>query len=511
MTLQTETPPPGEKRRELDGVAWPASALKIAEAPRAPQLEISTAALSAARPELPTLRRYQCQGVEEIRGAFRSGARRVLYQLPTGGGKTVVFVYIALSAMARGRRVLILVHRVELLEQAVAALEALGVAVGVIAPGAPETSHLVQIASVQTIARRRDRWRDAFDLVVVDEAHHSVAGSWARVIEAMPGAHILGVTATPERLDGRGLGDVFETMTEGPSVAELIAGGFLAPFRVFSPADAPDMTGAHIRAGDYAVEDLRERMGGVVIGGAVEEYQRLAPGLPAVAFCVDRAHSEAVAARFRAAGIAAAHVDGDTPSRERREAIAGLGNGSLSVVTNCGLISEGVDVPAIVAAILLRPTASLSLYLQQVGRALRPAPGKDRALILDFAGNTLRHRLPDAPREWSLESRPRRQREASTEERARQCKECGAVNAPRSATCCECGADMRTPRERTEIELRLREAEHARLRSEILSMSYPRRLAWAGRDHAKIGLVSAVCGYKRGWVFRRLQEIGGAA
>jgi len=460
---------------------------------------------------LPTLRPYQENGVAEIRAAFHSGARSVLYQLPTGAGKTRVFTFIATSAMARGKRVLILVHRQELREQVVASLESLGVACGVIAPGAPETSHAVQVASVQTIARRLYRWRDAFDLLVIDEAHHAVAGTWARVIEAMPNAKVLGVTATPERLDGRGLVDVFSEMVAGPSVAELTDGSFLAPFRVFAPESAPDMSGAHIRAGDFAVEDMRSAMDGVVIGAAVEEYQRLAHGLPSVAFCVDRAHSEAVAARFRGAGIAAAHVDGETQAKERRDAIAALGDGRLSVLCNCGLISEGVDVPAIGAAILLRPTASLALYLQQAGRALRPAPGKERALLLDFAGNCMRHGLPDAPREWSLESKPRRQRETDTEERARHCKSCGAINKPRAATCCECGADLRTPRERAEIEMRLREAEHAALRARIVGMGYRGRLEWAGADKAKLALVSVFCGYKDGWVFRRLQELGVAA
>jgi len=324
----------------------------------------------------------------------------------------------------------------------------------------------------------------------------------------MPRAKVLGVTATPERLDGRGLGDIFEDMVEGPRVAALIEGGFLSPFTVFAPADGPDMAGARIRAGDYAVEDIREAMGGVVIGAAVAEYQRLCGGAPAVTFCVDCDHSRAVAQALVAAGIRAAHVDGETPTQQRRELIAALGSGGLDVLCNCGLISEGVDVPAIGAAILLRPTVSLALYLQQVGRVLRPAPGKERALILDFAGNVLRHGLPDAPRAWSLESKPRRQRGESTEERARHCRACGAVVAPRSATCCECGADLRTRQERQEIEMRLAEARHAARRSEILHMSYRQRLAWANGDKANLALVAAVCGYHKGWVYYRLQDGG---
>ena len=252
-------------------------------------------------------------------------------------------------------------------------------------------------------------------------------------------------------------------------------------------------------------------MGGVVIESAVAEYGRICPSTPAVAFCVDIAHSEAVAARFRSHGYRAAHVDGETPSQERRRLIAALGTGEINVITNCGLISEGVDVPAIGTAILLRPTQSLALYLQQVGRSLRPAPGKDRALILDFAGNALRHSLPDAPREWSLESKARRGRFQCDASTVRRCEACGVLN-PRSAqTCSECGADLLTTRERAEITMRLRADESARLGDQIRAMSYAQRVRWAGDDEDRLRLVAMACGYKKGWVFHRLEELQGAA
>ena len=321
--------------------------------------------------------------------------------------------------MRRGRRVLILVHRVELIEQVAAVLKLAGVAYGVIAPGFAGRDAPVQIASVATLSRlaRLERWRDQFDFIVVDEAHHAVSSSWASVLASQSRAPILGVTATPERLDGRGLVEIFDHLVEGPSTAELIEAGWLSRFVCFEPAGTPDLSRARIRGGDFAVEDIRDVMNGVVIGSAVEEYKRRLLGTAAV-FCVDVAHSKAVTGAFVAAGVKAIHVDGETPAEERRAAIAALGSGELQVLSNCGLISEGVDVPAIGAAILLRPTASLALYLQQVGRALRPAPGKDRAIILDFAGNVSRHGLPDEPREWTLDAKPRRSREKTDESRA---------------------------------------------------------------------------------------------
>ena len=259
------------------------------------------------------------------------GGSSLCYVLPCGGGKTVVFAYLVAAAAAKGKRVLILAHRIEIIEQIAVALDSFGVSYGLIAPDAEATDHNVQIASVATLARRLDSWRDRFDLVVIDECHHAVAGSWSKIIASQPRAKFLGVTATPERLDGKGLSDVFELMVEGPTIAELIELLHLfSRFVAYAPAAEVDLSGARTRGGDYAIEDIRSAMGGVVIGAAVDEYLRLCPGVPAVAFCVDIAHSQQVAARFRAHGVRAQHLDGDTPAAERRRLIAALGTGDLT-------------------------------------------------------------------------------------------------------------------------------------------------------------------------------------
>jgi superfamily II DNA or RNA helicase len=250
------------------------------------------------------LRDYQLNSVAQIRAAYVGGAQHVLFQLPTGGGKTICFAYIVANGVARGTWILILVHRVELISQVAAALELAGVVYGVIAPGFAETNAQVQIASVACLAqpRRLARWAGKFDLIVIDEAHHAVASTWARVLASQPDARLLGVTATPARLDGRGLGEIFDDMIVGPPTAELIAAEWLSPFVVYEPTSAPDMSAAKIRAGDFSIEDQREAMGGIVVSAAVDEYQRLCPGVPTVVFCVDVQHSRAVAERFRAAG-----------------------------------------------------------------------------------------------------------------------------------------------------------------------------------------------------------------
>jgi DNA repair protein RadD len=450
-----------------------------------------------------SLRPYQSADIARLRAAFGGGADRVLYQAPTGSGKTVLFAAIVVGAAERGNRVVILGHRHEIVDQIGEALAQLGVAHGVIAAGYPETVSPVQIASVATLVRRLDRLAD-IDLVVVDEAHHAVAGSWRKILEAAGGAKVLGVTATPERLDGKGLDEIFDRLVIGPSVESLITDGFLAPATCFAPKQSPDLAGVRVRAGDYALEALAGAMSnGVVITSAVDEYARLCPGAPAIAFCVNVAHSQLVAASFAQRGYRAAHVDGNTPKDERRRLIAALGGGELHVLCNCGLISEGLDVPGVVAAILLRPTKSLALYLQQVGRALRPAPGKARALVLDHSANVFRFGPPAAPRPWSLTGRAR---DAGERILQRRCPACGAVIDLACWECPECGTVLRAPPPiKPEVQTRL-------VRTDDLStMTYKQALTWAGNDKNRLRLVAQARGYKPGWVFHRLQEQRGAA
>ncbi|UHC14450.1 hypothetical protein LRS73_18045 [Methylobacterium currus] len=247
---------------------------------------------------------------------------------------------------------------------------------------------------------------------------------------------MLGVTATPERSDGRGLAEIFDEMVIGPSVADLIALKHLVRPIVYAPSTRSALSSVETRMGDYDRAQLAEVMSSAaLVGDVVAHYRRLAAGLPAVAFYMNRAHSELVAERFRAAAISAAHVDGNTPRDDRRAMLAALGTGGLQVLTNCGLVSEGVDVPVIGAAILLWPTKSLALYLQLVGRALRPSPGKDRSVILDHAGNSLGHGLPEAARDWSLEAKPRRAHTAVPEAagRLRRCPACDGPGRTRNA------------------------------------------------------------------------------
>ena len=404
-----------------------------------------------------TLRPYQAAAVAELRGAFMAGHRRVLFVLPTGGGKTVVFSHIAEQAAARGNRVGILVHRQELVDQSSRTLHDIGLEHGVIAAGyRQDLSRGCQVASVQTLARRLHTIPpDFFQLLIVDEAHHAVAGQWAKILDHCAGAHVLGVTATPERLDGRGLGDQFTAMVEGPDPAWLTAEGHLAPARIFAPPGL-DLSGIRrgldTRAGRSEAEDRCSQRS--AMGDAVTHYRRTIADQhngTAIAFCCSVAHADAMAEAFRAQGIAAARLDGNLDRLARRRMLADLGAGVLKVITSCDIISEGTDVPSVTGAILYRPTDSLGLYLQQVGRVLRPSPGKSNAIVNDHVGNTGRHGLPTDPREWSLEGRPKR-RAGATSPAVTVCPACFAAAPAAASVCPDCGHQLQAQVSRREME-----------------------------------------------------------
>lgn len=354
-----------------------------------------------------SLRPYQTDFVARLRSAFTQH-RRVLGVSPTGSGKTRCFAYIGTEAAKRGKRVVIVAHRDEIVEQISRALDDLGVRHGRIQPGHRQTDDPVQVAMVQTLSRRLDTTPEP-DLLIIDEAHHGVAGTWRTVAGAWQRARILGVTATPVRTDGKGLAGAFDAMVEGPTVADLIGWGFLARFSYLAPPAQADFSSVRKIGGDYAVSDLAQVMDKATItGDSVAHYRQHLDGRPAIVFCVTVAHAEHVAEQFRQAGYSAASVDGTMAKTERRDRMAAIGDGRLNVLASCDLISEGVDVPVVAGAILLRPTQSLGLYLQQVGRALRPKPDGARAVILDHVGNCNEHGMPDAPREWTLDGKARK-------------------------------------------------------------------------------------------------------
>lgn len=438
------------------------------------------------------LRDYQTQLITNIRLQYQLGKRSVLAVLPTGGGKTVCFSYIAQSAARKGNRVCILVHRQELLDQASRSLRSMGVAHGMIAAGrGMDLSHAVQVASVGTVARRLHLLpRDLFQLLVIDEAHHSNAGTWAKVVQHFHSAKLLGVTATPVRGDGRGLGEYYQAMVLGPSAAWLTDNGYLAPAKVLAPPGF-DSAGLRKRMGDFDMKQAAER---VQMGDCLTHYQQHLPGQTAIAFCCSVAHAEAVAALYQRNGIAAASIDGKMASNQRRQLLTDLGTGKLKVLTSCSLIGEGVDVPSVGGCILLRPTQSVALHLQMIGRCLRPQDGK-RAVVLDHVGNTLRlgHHLED--REWTLDGVRKRDRDAAPS--VKVCPQCFATSVSTAQLCRECG-HVFAPTERRELKV----VDGSLVE---IAMRERRREQSAARDLDSLRQLAQQRGYKRGWAERVYQ------
>lgn len=362
------------------------------------------------------LRPYQNQMIDDVGYEFNSGHKRVCMVGPCGCGKTVMVGWMAAGTCLAGRRVLFLVHRQELIDQSSATFTDMSICHGIIAAKqSPQYDKLAQVASVQTVVRRLDKM-PAPDYIIIDEAHHVLASTYRKILDYYPDAYVLGVTATPERMGGQGLGDVFQSLTMGPSVKELIEWGNLAPFDLYAPPAKFDASLLRVKFGDYVREDLQMAMDdNTIIGDLIDSYHKYANGLKAIVYCVSLQHSEHVAERFRKAGISAAHIDGETPKIVREQVIRDFRSGRVRVLCNVDLISEGFDVPSAGAVILARPTQSLTLYIQQAMRAMRPDsdnPNK-RAVIIDHVGNVFRHGMPDDEREWSLESKKKRKKQAS--------------------------------------------------------------------------------------------------
>lgn len=392
---------------------------------------------------MPTLRPYQVDAVDRAFAAWLR-VRRVLLVAPTGAGKTVLAAEIIDRFHNRGEKVLFLAHRQELIDQTCEKLTDVGAPHGVImgsrvrTPDAP-----VQVASIQTLLNRP---KPRAGLVIIDEAHRARAKSYETILSHYPHAKVLLLTATPWRTDGKGLGPVADDLVLATTTAELIRQGHLADYTgvVFKALDTSEIG---TRAGEFKQDDLsREAMsekGKAIVGDVVEQYVLRARGKRAVVFAVSIEHSKFLADRFREAGVAAEHADGEMPTVERAAVIRRVREGRTVVLCNCNLVSEGFDLPALEVVILARPTASVSAHLQMLGRGLRPFPGKALAIFHDHAGNLERLGLPDDDRDYSLTGDgERKKRQGGTAPKTcaecktrwfggPMCPTCGAAAAPK--------------------------------------------------------------------------------
>jgi DNA repair protein RadD len=411
------------------------------------------------------LRPRQIKAISDVRSAFRAGYRAPLLVAPTGFGKTHTSAEIIKSAIQRGNDVWFLAHLREILDDTAGRLRSADIPHGHIMAGMPRNPFQpVQVVSVQTAVRRPIVKPPG--LIIIDECHLAVADTYREVLAAAGHPPILGLTGTPCRLDGRGLRELFDTIIPTCSTMDLITEGLLAPIRYYAPTK-PDLAGIRSRAGDYALDQLAEAVDRPsIIGDAVAHYRKYAHGRRAVAFCVNIRHAEHTAAAFAEAGYRAVAISGKSTREERRAALISLRQGTIDIVCNCALWVAGVDCPEIGCVILLRPTKSLTMFLQSVGRGLRIAPGKPDLVVLDHASCVFTHGLPQDPREWTLDAKPKRK--GASAPAVRECPECFACHEP-APVCPACGhvynreTEVRGPEER---DGELVEIDQAALRRE---------------------------------------------
>ena len=388
------------------------------------------------------LRPYQQELFNKVSSSFNSGNRRVLMVAPCGAGKTIIMAYMAMMAAKAGRYVWVILPRVEIKEQTIETFKRCEIPLD-----------NIYIGLTITTANKIEKLHKP-DLILYDECHISVASTYWKISNAFPEAWIVGATASPIRTDDKPLGDLYQDIVEGVTVRWLIDNHFLAPYEYYS-----------VTVADVLSEDGSELMKPTVYGNVIENWRKLADDKQTVIYCASVKHSMITAERFREAGIKAEHFDGSTPAAERKRLVDKFKAGEIKVLCNCDLISMGFDMPDIGCVVLLRPTESTALYIQQSGRALRYKPGKV-AVIIDMVGNYQKFQLPDEPYEWSLEQSPRKRKLIDSEGNftVRTCGNCFMVfkTAP-VCPYCGCSYELK-PRElkaHEDIELKRITAEEA--------------------------------------------------
>jgi superfamily II DNA or RNA helicase len=455
------------------------------------------------------LRPYQSDICARFENEVAQGKRNVLMVAPTGSGKTV----IASAIIKNGnRRVLVISHRREIVNHTSAKLTAFGVHHGIIQAGDEHKLRpfaTVQVASIQTLNARAIRSASMLmplaDVLIIDEAHHACAPTYRAVLEQYPNAIVLGLTATPCRGDGRGLGGIFNTMIECPQIPALIDGGYLVRTRVYAPVD-PDLRGVRTQAGDYVESQLAARMDrDKLVGDIVTHWLKYGGSRRTVAFACSVGHSIHICDEFRRADIRAEHLDGDTPLDERTAILARLASGETELVSNCMVLTEGWDMPEVGCCILARPTKRMGLFRQMIGRVLRPADGKSDAIVLDHSGAVFRHGLPEDHVAWTLDpdkhaTAPQHQKRL-TEGRHKGLLECSQCSALRlgGQPCPACGFMPRRPAE----FIATREGDLGLVQGGIAAAPTAEERSAFYRE---LRAVAQIRGYKDGWTAHKFRE-----
>jgi DNA repair protein RadD len=449
------------------------------------------------------LRSYQKNAIDKLRETLQGGKRKPVMVLSTGGGKSITFGQIIANAVEKGKIVLWIVHRRNLVTQMRDVLiKEFGITPGVIMAGfESDIENPVQLVSIQTYSRRillGEKWNIPADIVLIDEAHRSVAKQYQNVIENYKDKIIIGCTATPIRADGRGLGEIYDSIVEIADVKMLTEQGYLAPVKYYVPVDI-DLVGMRLAGGDYITKDLEGRMINTkLIGDVVQNWLKLAEGKKTIVYAVSVKHSIALRDEFIKYGVKAYHLDAKSPDEERDEVFNKMQSGEIDVICNVALYQEGLDVPNVEVIVMARPTKSLGLWRQCAGRGLRPSPGKDHCKILDHGNVIEDNGLLDWEIEWSLDGKQKawKIKSGTKEKQACKCRVCHEIFEGKKE-CPVCG----TPLKAFGKKIMTVEAELAEIEGkEKFDMVYKRR--WWGM----FLYYANTKGYKYGWAWHKYKE-----
>lgn len=445
------------------------------------------------------LRPYQKDFIKKILAAFRTGKKKICVVAPCGSGKTVLFAGMAAASQRGGKTVWFLVHRKELLDQTVNTFKRFGIEL--------KTIHIGMVA---TVANHLADYPEP-DMIIFDECHFSAARTWQRIAEAYPDCWYIGLTATPCRLDGKPLKDIYDTMVQGVTAKQLVSQGYLSPYKYYAPSVA-DLSALKRKGKDFDGKQAEELLSTrAVFGDVIKHYRKYADGLQAICYCSSVAHSEKMAEQFCKSGINAVHFDGNTPKKRRDEIIGQFRKGEIKILCNVDLISVGFDCPDCECCILLRPTMSLALYIQQSMRCMRPKDGKT-AVILDHVNNYTRFGLPDDDREWSLDSVPKKKSDYGKDGKLliRQCPMCfGTYKVGSGGKCPYCGEPEKLTVQEIknikQIELEeVKESQRKKAEETVKQIIDPNDC----RSMAELVAFAKKKGYKPQWAYFKGKERG---
>lgn len=434
---------------------------------------------------------YQQTLVDKVRDSYKQGYKSPCVVAPCGAGKSVIIADVARMTTEKGNRVLFLVHRRELVDQIKESFEFNHVDL-----------NLVHFGMVQTVVRRLEKMHKPH-LIITDENHHGMANSYRKIYDHFKDVPRLGFTATPVRLNGSGLGDVNDILIEEVSAKWLIENNFLSPYKYYAPklinTDKLKLNSLKEFSSTSVNDAMNENK---IYGDVIKHYRDLADGEQAIAYCHSVEASERTAYEFKQAGIEAAHIDGTTPKEVRNSIINDFRDRRIQVLCNVDLIGEGFNVPDCSTVIMLRPTQSLSLFIQQSMRGMRYRPGKT-SVIIDHVGNVNRHGLPDDDREWSLKSK--KTTKAETEIKIKECENCFSVYSPKEERCPYCGHKPEV-KERKEYDVDEQAELEEVTESPVLKLDF--REPSECKNMKELYELAENRGYKKGWAYFQGKLLG---